>query len=328
MRFLFILVMTGLFSVASAPIGAKAQPSGKIHGIWHNHQFGYQMTLILQPDGNGEFDGEPIRFAVQGNKLTVMTHGESTVYTFALAVNTLTLSDGDLDGPIAFTRSGTEVKTEPRNQVTPESTTSTSTSGLVGIWSGNGETIEFRKDGTCMYLGNTLSYEASRESVVITLPQGQARFTYVIQNNQLTLSANGQNVVYQRGLTKGKEPNTTMPGNGSAELAGKWCFVNVTSTNSGGSSADECITLHANGTYEYYSESSMSVNTNDFAGGTNSQSSNKGTWRVQGDRIYYNSQTQGQGSYQLQKINHPRTGDPMIVLDGKSYVTQVQRAPW
>jgi hypothetical protein len=325
MRFLFALVMTGLFSAASAQIGAKAQPSGKIHGIWHNHQFGYQMTLMLQPDGNGEFDGEPIRFAVQGNKLTVMTNGESTVYTFALAVNTLTLSDGDLDGPIAFTRSGTAGKTEPRTQVTPESTASTS--GLIGIWSGNGETIEFRKDGTCVYLGNTLPYEASRESVAITLPQGQARFAYGIQNNQLTLSANGQNVVYQRGLTKEK-PNTAMPGNGSAELAGKWCFVNVTSTNSGGSSADECITLHANGTYEYYSESSMSVNTNEFAGGTNSQSSDRGTWRVQGDRIYYNSQTQGQGSYQLQKINHPRTGDPMIVLDGKSYVTQFQRAPW
>ncbi|MBI4396803.1 MAG: hypothetical protein HY548_06895 [Elusimicrobia bacterium] len=29
----------------------------------------------------------------------------------------------------------------------------------------------------------------------------------------------------------------------------------------------------------------------------------------------------GQGSYPLQKVTHPKNGDPMIVLDGESYVT-------
>jgi hypothetical protein len=50
---------------------------------------------------------------------------------------------------------------------------------------------------------------------------------------------------------------------------------------------------------------------------------------VQGDRIYYNSQTQGQGSYRLEKRNHPKNvGDPMIVLDGEAYVTATLKAPW
>ncbi len=62
--------------------------------------------------------------------------------------------------------------------------------------------------------------------------------------------------------------------------------------------------------------------------GTNSQGADRGTWYVQGDRIYHNSQTRGQGSYQLQKLNHPKNRDPMIVLDGEAYVTYYQKPPW
>jgi hypothetical protein len=111
-------------------------------------------------------------------------------------------------------------------------------------------------------------------------------------------------------------------------LVGKWCYVNVNSTNSGGSSTSECITLYANGTYEYYSESSMSVNTNEYAGGTNNQSSDSGTWRVAGNTIIANSKTQGTKTYSLQKVNHPKNGDPMIVIDGRAYATYYQKKPW
>ncbi|HNR74896.1 MAG TPA: hypothetical protein PKM03_11750, partial [Cyclobacteriaceae bacterium] len=86
--------------------------------------------------------------------------------------------------------------------------------------------------------------------------------------------------------------------------------------------------LNANGTYQYAAERSMDTNTNSFYAGTSSQSNDQGTWWVQGDRIYYNSQVRGQGSYQLQKMNHPKTGDPMIVLDGEPYVTFYQKPRW
>jgi len=113
------------------------------------------------------------------------------------------------------------------------------------------------------------------------------------------------------------------------ELVGKWCFVDVNNYNQGASSTSECLTLNADGTYQYESESSRSVNTPDYYGGTNSQGSDRGTWYVQGDRIYYNSQTQGQGSYRLEKRNHPvNVNDPMIVIDGRSFVTQYNKPPW
>ena len=66
-----------------------------------------------------------------------------------------------------------------------------------------------------------------------------------------------------------------------------------------------------------------------YYGGTNSQGSDQGTWYVQGDRIYYNSQSKGPGSYRLEKRNHPKNvNDPMIILDGTAYVTAYQKAPW
>ncbi|MBS1554506.1 MAG: hypothetical protein JSU09_06240 [Bacteroidetes bacterium] len=70
------------------------------------------------------------------------------------------------------------------------------------------------------------------------------------------------------------------------------------------------------------------MNTPDAYGGTSSKSSDRGKWWLKGDRIYYQSQTQGDGSYAFEKRNHPKNGDPMIVLDGDTYVTFYNKPPW
>ncbi|HRX00234.1 MAG TPA: hypothetical protein P5280_12130, partial [Cyclobacteriaceae bacterium] len=198
---------------------------------------------------------------------------------------------------------------------------------LLGIWSGNGETIEFKNNGQCNYLGNTFGYQATSNQITLTARDGSVAFGYSIQGNQLTITGPSGKVTYTKGATN----NATASGSKGVamELVGKWCWINVNSTNTGGSSSSRCITLNADGTYFYESESSMSVNTDAFYGGTNSQGSDRGTWYVQGDRIFYNSQSTGQGSYRLEKRNHPKNvNDPMIVLDGEAYVTQTYRQPW
>jgi hypothetical protein len=316
-----------------AQIGAKVQQQGGIIGIWQNSQFGYQMTLILNADGNGEFDGESIRFTTQANKLSITQSGVTMVYTYALQGSTLTLSGGDLEETIAFTKAGSGAKTETvvTNQTNNTSATGGSGSNeLVGVWSGNGEAIEFKSNGQCIYLGNTFSYEVSQGHIILKTGQGNAMFAYTIEGHQLHLTANGNKVSYSKGAGNSAVATTKNSTGGSVaqELVGKWCWTNTTTTNSGGSSSSECIVLNANGTYEYASERSMDTNTNAFYAGTSSQGSDRGTWWVQGDRVFYNSQTRGQGSYQLQKINHPKTGDPMIVLDGEPYVTFYQKQPW
>lgn len=311
---------------ASAQIGAKVQQGNKLTGLWQNSQFGYQMTLMLNADGSGEFDGEAIKYTNQGNKLSITQSGSTTQYTYALQANTLTLSGGDLDAPVTFSRNGTQQPVQNQQQV---EVGASGAGDVLGVWSGNGETLEFKNNGQCIYLGNTFQYEVSQGHVILKTAQGNAMFAYSVKGNQLTLTANGQQVVYNRGGLQGNSvPQQTLAGAVAQELVGKWCWTNVNSTNSGGSSSSECIVLNANGTFQYAAERSMDTNTNAFYAGTSSQSNDQGTWWVQGDRIHYNSQTRGQGSYRLQKMNHPKTGDPMIVLDGEPYVTFYQKPGW
>lgn len=325
MRAIYFLIYFLPVSLA-AQIGAKTQQV-KITGIWQNNQFGYQMTLILNEGGTGEFDGESITYSAAANSLSITQAGVTTKYAYTMAGNSLTLSGGDLDQKVTFTKSGTNQVTEPGVAQTNE--TKSGDSKLIGVWSGNGETIEFKTNGQCVYIGNTFGFEESQGHITLTTAQGKVMFAYSIQGNQLNLTANGQQVIYTRGAAN-TTPSVTGNANGTVaqELVGKWCWTNTTTTNSGGSSSSRCMVLNGNGTYEYASERSMDTNTNAFYGGTNSQGADRGTWYVQGDRIYYNSQTRGQGSYQLQKVNHPKNKDPMIVLDGEAYVTYYQKPPW
>ena len=317
----------------SAQIGAKTQQV-KIHGVWQTTSGGQQTTLMLNADGRGEFDGSEITFTVQGNKLSIIAGGATTVYTYVLQNNSLTVSGGDIDGKVVFTRSGTPAnETTPTNTATPAS----ASNNIVGIWSGNNETIEFTKAGKCVYLGQVYSYQAANGNITLQTAQGNISMAYGVSGNQLALTINGQTFNYSKngapitGVTP--SANTTASTGGAKQVAqdlvGKWCYVNVNSTNSGGSSTEQCITLKADGTYEYYSESSRSVNANTYSGGTNSQNSDRGTWSYDGSRIYYSSSMgAGSGSYVLEKRNHPKNNDPMIVLDGQTYVTFYQKAPW
>lgn len=103
-------------------------------------------------------------------------------------------------------------------------------------------------------------------------------------------------------------------------LCGKWVYY------SGGSgySSSRCLILHPNGSYEYYGESSTSGPNGSTAGDSN----DAGTWQLQGNQILANSQSQGPLQFTLILRNHPKTGDPMILLDGDAYVTATQRPPW
>jgi len=94
--------------------------------------------------------------------------------------------------------------------------------------------------------------------------------------------------------------------------------------NNGGRMSNRCITLYANGTYEYYSESSSSGQ----YGSTASQDSDTGTWRATASSITANSRKHGVLTYSLEKRNHPKNGDAMIVLDGEAFATAQQRPPW
>lgn len=323
-KFIGLLLLLLSFTSLFGQLGAKVQQAG-VYGNWFSNSDDYQIKLILNKSGDGELDGEGIRFTVSGNKLIIDTTGETISYTYVLQGNALTVSGGDLDQAITFTRANASTS------VSKTETTAVSTSAnIIGVWSAQGETLEFKPDGQCIYLGNTFTYNQSNTSITIITTQGNAQFSYSVKGNQLHLMANGQEVVYTK---SGARNNTASSSFNNAQnidqnLVGKWCWTNITSTNTGGSSSSECIVLQSDGTYQFAAERSMDTNSSTFYGGTSSQSSDQGRWWVQEERIYYNSPTRGQGSYRLELRNHPKTGDPMIILDGDAYVTFYQKTPW
>ena len=313
--------------MTNAQIGAKVHGQNKITGIWQNSTFGYQMILILNEDNTGEYDGESISYTTSGNKLSITQSSVTTLYNYTLQNNVLTLSGGDLEGLVTFTRQGAETKPGTVNQkavITPNTTAESVSPNLLGLWSGNGETIEFKKEGHCNYLGQSYPYQTSQSHVTLMTAQGNIMMAYTVANDQLTLVVNGNRLVYTEGTVNSGTQKISGSGSVSQELVGKWCYVNVNSNSAGSSSSSKCLTLNADGSYEYDGESSRSVE----AGSTASQEADRGTWTANGDRIYYNSQSRGQGSYHFQKRNHPKNGDPMIVIDGQTFVTFYNKEPW
>jgi hypothetical protein len=318
-----VLVMILVLIPGHSQTGSRNPGPTGIQGLWQNSQFGYQMTLMMNPDGTGEFDGEPIRYTVKGKSLSIIIGDSETIYEFTQQGNALTLSGGDLNGKVTFQRNGLELSQKPAAGAAPAySGTSTK---LIGLWSGNGEMIDFKPDGTCVYLGNTFPYKVSQGNIILTTAQGPVTFAYSVKGGQLTMIANGRAVVYNKAATSGPQKPSAGGGHIATELVGEWCYLNMNSN----SQTSRCITLRADGTYYYTEGSSRSVNTDAISGGTASQGEDRGTWYVEGGRIYYQSQSKGAGSYRLEKRNHPKNvNDPMIILDGEPYVTTTNRAPW
>lgn len=340
----------GLSSIAQIGQKMKAASESDIQGTWRNSSMGFQLDLQLGAGGKGNFDGEPISYTYSGSQLIVKSSGVTTTYSCKLVGSQMTLSGGDLDAPVVFSKitggSGGQSSPSASTQVPGTGPQASGEKGLIGTWVAANEEISFTTTGQFVYNGVPLAYTLQGNKILVNAPAGSIQFEYAIQGQQLTLKGEGLNAVYSRKGTAGNS-GTGMPGppsgDGQADasggvidptLVGKWSYVGSGTSINSSFSNEEYITLHADGTYEYYSESSRSVSGSDmhgnqtYSGGTASQGADRGTWRVKGNTIIANSQRNGVKVYQLQKRNHPKNGDPMIVLDGTAYVTYYQKAPW
>lgn len=122
----------------------------------------------------------------------------------------------------------------------------------------------------------------------------------------------------------GKSEPANKRANLNHSLVGKWCYMSNVYASNGGRASNRCFTLNENGTYEYYGETS---NSNAY-GSSASQESDAGTWSATENSIIANSNTMGTRTFSLERRNHPKNRDPMLILDGDAYVTFFQKAPW
>jgi hypothetical protein len=348
MKISFCTLFVALSLVSGSPVKAqigqkvKMEQQSGMAGHWRNSSMGFNMDLILGANGKGEFDGETISWVYAGSTLTLTEGQVKNTYQAKLQGNALTLSGGDLDGAITFNRVGAEptgVPAKPETPAPPKA--ATGLAALAGTWTAQNEEITFLADGKMIYNGTPLSCTVQGDLILVQAPAGTIKFQYSISGNHLTLKSDNLNAMYVRktgGTGAGTAAKGTAPqaagGVIDASLVGKWSYVGTANNLSGTFSNEEYITLNADGTYEYYSETSGTASGTNmygnqtYAGGMASQSADRGTWRVNGNTIIANSQKTGTKVYQLQKRNHPKTGDPMIVLDGTAYVTYYQKEPW
>lgn len=137
-------------------------------------------------------------------------------------------------------------------------------------------------------------------------------------------SPNRQRTNEPSSQSRQSQPNTRNNGDIAQELVGKWCYLANIQARDGGRMSERCFILNANGTYQYHSETS---NSNPY-GGSSSQTDDSGRWSATATTITAQSNSGETNTYSLEKRNHPKTGDPMLIVDGDAYVTFFQRQPW
>ena len=203
---------------------------------------------------------------------------------------------------------------------------------LLGNWvcQDEGTKVEIRDNGTLTIDAAEYVFKIKGSVISIMNEDGGLSMPFKLDGDTLTVNVEGREMVYSRvkaGATSGgsEAVSGSLAGNAAVmqALVGKWCYMsNLTGTNS--RMSNRCFVLNGNGTYEYSSETSSSGT----YGGTSSQEFDSGRWSATLTTITSNSNSRGSTTYPMELRNHPKTGDPMIVVDGDAYVTAYQRRPW
>jgi hypothetical protein len=206
-------------------------------------------------------------------------------------------------------------------------TTAKPVNPLVGFWKSDIATVEIRANGTLKINDDEYVYKVKNSVINVSNEGGSAAFPYVLRGDTLIVELDGQEIVYKRMKgspgTSAVSPDVSSAGGVIPEFVGKWCYL----ASLGGTSSyrsDRCFVLYANGTYEYSSE----VSSSGSAGSSVGSSYDSGRWSATRTTLTAFSQKNGKIVYPIELRNHPKTGDPMIVVDGDAYVTQTQKRPW
>jgi hypothetical protein len=143
--------------------------------------------------------------------------------------------------------------------------------------------------------------------------------------DSMTLLINGKTLSFQRAAA-----TWAIGGAGGIlpELVGKWCQSSYLNNSAGTYGHSTCITLLADGSFQYASDSGSTGRTGGAAYGTAGAGNDSGTWTATSNTITSNSRQNGSRTFRLEKRNNAKTGDPMLVIDGAEFTTAYQKAPW
>jgi hypothetical protein len=325
------LFSTTLVAIACSMMcftSAAAQQEPGLVGSWQTKDSSVVIRVTFNLDGTGTLDGTPVKYSVRGDTLTVNEEGTINNYTFKLTVDELVVSGGNVKQPLTFVRDNTNTKGFGKRRdaaAGEQQEPKAKEQGIVGRWQSSEATVQINDDGTLNLNGDTYRYAVKGNNITLANNEGALTFSFKLSGDTLQVLVDGRLVTYKRLTGSASVENM---GGASAknprELVGKWCYMSNVNASGGGRMSNSCFTLYENGNYEYYSETSSSGPVASSA----SQESDSGTWSVSGGTLTAHSRARGTLTFSLQKRNHPKTGDPMIVLDGDAFVTYSPRSPW
>ena len=204
---------------------------------------------------------------------------------------------------------------------------------LHGTWSatvdGRPLVVTFEANGTGSVNAAPMRWQAMGKLLFVQQQGGQpVSYSFEVKGDKLSVAGGDLNgtVTLGRGTASAKASKpAAVAATSGQELVGKWCKMSTFTANSGGSQRSTCFELKPDGTYTYQHEGSMSS----AYGGTASQSSDAGRWKLSGNKLTAQSQRGTVNTYTLEKRNHPKNKrDPMICLDGTCYVTFFNKPAW
>lgn len=209
---------------------------------------------------------------------------------------------------------------------------------LIGYWVSSEAAVEFKPKGAVIINGEQYQWSIFAKSIILASGEGSIDMPFQLKGDVLTVWFEGRKVVYEKTDREGYDDALASRNNGGRnsgggntsggsiqqDLVGKWCYSANVNAVGGGRQSDICFTLKADGTYEYYGEASNS----NIYGGSNSQSWDYGRWSATATSLTARSNSGKTTTYSLERRNHPKTGDPMLMVDGDAFVTYYQKRPW
>ncbi len=290
------LITDGTTHVLERAVAPVTAPPA-IAGEWQ----GQSGVVRVNADGTAIIGDKTHRWTLDGNVITFSGNGESIKVPFEIAGNTWTWKFPE--GRLALTR------------------ITAGESNLAGSWQGPSGNVQINLDGTATVGGVIYRYTQAGNQLTLGGPDGTFVATVQRAGDSMTWVVNGKTLTFQRAAT------TWAIGGGGGllpELVGKWCQA----TNLNNYSRSACFTLLADGSFQYAGDFSASGQLPGGAYGTASDNNDAGTWTATANSITATSKKTGVRTFLLEKRNHSKTGDPMLVLDGAAFTTAYQKAPW
>ena len=282
---------------AEAP---AAQPPAVV-GEWQ----GQTGVVRVNADGTATIGDKTHRWTVEGKVITFAGSGESIKVPFEMAGDTWTWKFPE--GQLELTRM------------------KANDTSIAGSWQGPSGNVQINLDGTATVGGVIYRYTQAGNQLTLGGPDGTFVAALQRAGDSMTWVVNGKTLTFQRAAT------TWAIGGGGGllpELVGKWCQATNLNNSAGTYGRSACFTLLADGSFQYASDFSASGQLPSGAYGTASDNNDAGTWTATANSITSTSKKTGVRTFRLEKRNHAKTGDPMLVLDGAEFTTAYQKAPW